>query len=93
MECYSERAEVPSILCSLYGQRIHNAIHERLMSALVEESIQGLITTNYDLGLDECAASREDVSVIYDDATCSRHHAKLAAGWRTCLTSKFMERR
>jgi hypothetical protein len=81
MECYRDRSEVRSILCALYGKRSHNPVHECLVGALRDGRVQGIITTNYDLSLDDCVGDNEDISVIYDKVTCEKHYDRLATGF------------
>jgi tetratricopeptide (TPR) repeat protein len=75
MQCYQGRSELRSLLRRLYGGRAHNNLHDLLVTALGTRRIQRLITTNYDLGLDDCIRPAHRIATIHDQATCAAYRA------------------
>lgn len=69
MEAYPDRSAVRSMLCKIYGRPGHNSVHALLGAALARGQVDAIITTNYDLGIDESIRVFDDVGTVIDEAT------------------------
>jgi len=64
LERYPNHERLTDILTRVFSIKEYNPIHEILAKALIDEKIRALITTNYDLCLDEVFNQHNDSQVL-----------------------------
>lgn len=80
MHCYPDPVGIKRIIQGLFWENKPNEVHNCLANALASGSIEGLITTNYDLAFDTALRSASNVITVFDDDGYTTYLNRRAAG-------------
>jgi hypothetical protein len=68
MDCYPDPNAISGITRKLFDVTTPNAVHEALSTGLINGTVAGIITTNYDRAFEACLLGCPDVTTV---ATCA----------------------